>query len=296
MKPATRRTLLKRGGAAIVGVSLVSSGTARPDALLAIAASIQRQLRFSISLRNPTGAVLRDQALWLYAPADRGSTQRLKRLAVSSEHELLTDALGHRIIKLAFPEVAPLASKVVTVIADVQLSMAPPTEVLSDPRAWLLAERFVEVDDDGIRALAAQLKRSNERATTRAIYDWVRSHLRYAGYVADDLGALYALMNRRGDCTEYAYLAVALARANGIPARMLGGYVTDRNDAPRAEAYHNWAEVYFEGAWHLLDAQKENWLTPSEQYVTYRICHERSINPIGLAHRYSIQGGLDVTI
>jgi transglutaminase-like putative cysteine protease len=116
--------------------------------------------------------------------------------------------------------------------------------------------------------------------------------LSYAGYLADDYGALYALTNRRGDCTEYAYLATALARASSIPARMVGGYVTDRDITPRAGDYHNWAELYIDGSWRLLDAQKGNWLQPIDQYVAFRYHRVEMPNPLGTAHRFRIEGGL----
>lgn len=185
------------------------------------------------------------------------ATQKLGAVTVSMSHELSSDSVGHSIVRLAFPPVAPLASKVVSIIADVMLRDAPTPAPLPDPQAWLAAERYVEIGDPRIRTLAAELRGAEERETARAIYDWIRQHLQYAGYLPDDRGALDALTRRQGDCTEYAYLAVALARANGIPARMVGGYVADRNSVLRAKDYHNWAEVYFDGAWRLLDAQKE---------------------------------------
>ena len=117
----------------------------------------------------------------------------------------------------------------------------------------------------------------------------------YAGYLADDLGALSALEHRRGDCTEYADLVVALARANGIPARMVGGYVTDRDCGPRPQDYHNWAELYHEGAWRVVDAQKGICLEQGSQYVAFRIYRDAPINAVGLAHRYRLQGELQVT-
>jgi transglutaminase/protease-like cytokinesis protein 3 len=117
-----------------------------------------------------------------------------------------------------------------------------------------------------------------------------------AGYVADDRGALQALIERKGDCTEYAYLAAALARACGIPARMVGGYVTDRNSAPRPEDYHNWAEVHIGGAWRLLDAQKQHWMAPTAQYVAFRFYRAESINPLGSAHRFRVEGDLEVRL
>jgi transglutaminase-like putative cysteine protease len=287
----SRRACLVRGVGALGGlvVTLAPAAWAQTDVL-------RRQIRFTLLLSNPLAQVLENQVVWLYMPAARTATQSLDGLKVSMSYELSTDALGHSVMQLAFPRFAPWASKVVGITADVLMHREPLPEVLPDPSAWLRAERYIEVNDTALHALAAQLRRSTERETALAIYAWVRRNLQYAGYVADDLGALAALVHRRGDCTEYAFLAVALARANGIPARMVGGYFADHSVAPRAEDYHNWAEVHVEGAWRLLDAQKENWLSPVEQYVAFRIYRDQALNPIGLAHRFRVEGQLQVRV
>jgi hypothetical protein len=87
---------------------------------------------------------------------------------------------------------------------------------------------------------------------------------------------------------------VALAPANGIPARMVGGYVTDRDAAPQPQDYHNWAQLYLGGAWRTVDAQKENWLSSSAQYIVFRVYRDVPTNLVGPAHRYRIEGDLKV--
>lgn len=255
---------------------------------------IQRQLRLIATLTNPKPYELVDQYVWLYMPAAESPTQKLESIEVSVPYERQTDPLGHSIIKLAFPRLAPLSVKVVSFIANVSLNAAPKMAPLENPRAWLRPEHYIESADSGIQSLAAKLKRPEARDTALAIYDWVKQHLHYIGYIADDRGAAYALNRLQGDCTEYAYLAVALARANGIPARMVGGYVINKNAILRATDYHNWTEVYFDGAWRLLDAQKEQWLSPAEDYVAFRFYRDETVNPIGLAHRYSQSGELEI--
>ncbi|MDB5815454.1 MAG: hypothetical protein JWN23_2571 [Rhodocyclales bacterium] len=256
---------------------------------------LNRKLRFTISLTNSQARELGEQILWFYMPMTQTATQSLSELRVSMAYERSSDALGHTIIKLVFPRFAPLATKLVSIAADVVLFEKPLQEILVNPDIWLGSEKFIETNDIQIQSLAASLKMPDRLETAKAIYDWVRGNLQYAGYVADDLGALYALRERRGDCTEYADLAVALARANGIPARMLGGFVTDRDTAPRAEEYHNWAEVYLNGAWQLLDAQKERWLRAPDQYIGFRIYQDKAISPIELSNRYKMQGDLQVS-
>lgn len=255
---------------------------------------IQKQLRFTVTLTNPKPYELVDQVLWLYMPAAETPTQKLESIKVSVPYERQIDPLGHSVITLVFPRFAPLSAKVVSFIVNVSMSASPEMAPLENPQVWLRSERYIETDDSIMQSLAAKLKRQEPRDTALAIYDWIKQHLHYAGYLADDRGAAYALDQRQGDCTEYAYLAVALARANGIPARMVGGYVTDKNAILRATDYHNWAEVYFDGAWQLLDAQKEQWLSPAEDYVAFRFYRDKEDNPIGLAHRYSQSGELEI--
>ena len=55
------------------------------------------------------------------------------------------------------------------------------------------------------------------------IYGFVTSHVRYS-HEEQERGALWALKNGTGDCSEYSYLFVALCRAAGIPARLYVGF------------------------------------------------------------------------
>jgi transglutaminase-like putative cysteine protease len=278
----------------LLTAALAPCATSAQDAVQA--AEVRRQLRFSVVLSNPRPTELRDQQLWLYLPASESPIQQIDSVNVSSDHSMLSDALGHNILQLRFSNFAPLATKVVSIAVNVLLRDASESAALKHPGDWLATERYIETSDARIQALASRLRQPTVQASGLAIYEWLRQNMHYAGYIADDLGALYAVTQRSGDCTEYAYLAVALARANGIPARMVGGYVTDRNIAPRAEDYHNWAELHIDGAWRLLDAQKENWLTPAQQYIAFRFYRDKIINPVGLAHRFHSNGELQIRL
>ncbi len=288
----TRRQCLRMGAMAGVVSASRASWAAAPQETDGTKDVVLRQVRWTFELVNPLAEALQDQKMWFYAPAAQAPRQTLSSLQVSMPCTRTTDALGHEIVQLGFPQVAPLARRAVSVVADLAMYWEPRPSVLPDGEAWLHAERYIEVLDPAVQATARQLRRGEPRETGRAIYDWVRQNLQYAGYIADDLGAADAISRRRGDCTEYAYVTVALARANGLPARMVGGHEVDRNTTLRAETYHNWAELYFDGRWNLVDPQKERWLELGERYVAFRIYRDAAINPIGLAHRYAIQGQL----
>jgi transglutaminase-like putative cysteine protease len=122
----------------------------------------------------------------------------------------------------------------------------------------------------------------------------VSNNIEYSGYITEDRGALYALTHRQGDCTEYAHLVVALSRANNIPARMIGGYVTEHDIVPKPQDYHNWAEVFLKGVWRIVDAQKQRFFPENGEYTGFRIYCENNANIIGNRHRYRMEGALRV--
>lgn len=288
MLPETGRRRFLRQSAAL-GVAGLLGGV---HASLAEASETRRRLRFSFIMANPGGRTLSGQRFWLYLPVARGVTQQLSAMQVTAAHTLHSDALGHNLLEVVVEALPPFAQKLLSVAVEVTTQEDP--RPVAEEGGWLAAERFIESDAEPIARLAERLRRATPPETARAIYDWVAANLRYAGYLADDYGALYALARRQGDCTEYAYLVVALARACGIPARMVGGYVADQDGTPRPEEYHNWAELHWGGTWHLVDAQKGNWLSPARHYIAFRYYRAEAHNPLGLAHRFRVEGEMQV--
>jgi transglutaminase-like putative cysteine protease len=271
----------------LVGVSSAREPDVNSDA-------IPRRLRFTLHFENPYNRSLKNQRFWCYLPMEIPIRQHLNRVSVPATHQVIEDGLGHRILHIAFDDIPPLAQKVFPLGVELMLGMQIEPEVLAQRHDWLVPEQFIESDDPLVHETAQTLRRTSDEATARAIFEWVQNHLTYAGYVADDLGARYALENRRGDCTEYADLVVALARANGIPARMVGGYVLTRDAALRPQDYHNWAELFLGNKWHIVDAQKNSWFPTETQYIAFRVYRDKAINPIGLAHRYRLEGDMVV--
>jgi transglutaminase-like putative cysteine protease len=279
---------------ALTAAPLVLGASSRASARATDGPQVFRQLRFQLAFSNPTASPLLEQVFWAYVPLTSGSYQRLTALSVSMPHALLEDELGHRIVELRFPRLGPLETKMVSMRADItmlsgRIDVRPPAD-----GQWLASERYIESDDSRIIRLGAELRGVTAFDTASNIFSWVSTNIRYAGFVADDFGARFALQHGGGDCTEFAYLATALARANGLPARMVGGFVADRIAAPRPEDYHNWAEVFFDGAWWLLDAQKGRWARSVDDYIAFRYHAAHLANPIGAAHRYRIAGDMSV--
>lgn len=83
----------------------------------------------------------------------------------------------------------------------------------------------------------------------KSILEFVIDRLDYEEQ-SDRLGALQAYRTRKGDCSEYTDLSVALARAAGLPARASYGWAYGDNGATG----HAWLEFYFPGiGWQPAD-------------------------------------------
>ena len=102
----------------------------------------------------------------------------------------------------------------------------------------------------------------------RAIYDYVFTTLRYdktgTGWGHGDV--LYACDAKRGNCTDFHSLFIAMARSQGIPARFEIGFPlpTDKHSAEIA-GYHCWSDFYVEGkGWIPVDIS-EAWKHPEKR-------------------------------
>lgn len=272
----------------LLGMQGCSTSLSRADAG---GAGNRRTLRYGFALENPSGVTLTNQKFWFYAPVKTTALQKLQSVDVSMPHQILNDALGNTVISVALPPLPPYATKLLSVEAQVAIAQTPATQ--SDKTELFLgAEPFVEVDDPAVMALARALRQETDMATVQAVYDWVKGNLRYAGFVAEDQGALQALQKRGGDCTEYAYLVCALARANRIPARVMGGYVTEHDAVLQAESYHNWAEVLISGRWQVIDAQRGRFMHEADQYMAFQVFSSRVPNELQSFHRFRVEGGI----
>jgi hypothetical protein len=326
-----RRVFIKRAGIYAFEVSM-SGFLVWPTTTQAESPTLRRQLSWRIHFQNPSAQTLNQQRFWCYLPMNKGLNQRLVTLDVSMPHKVLADTFGHQILELVFDRVPALAQKTVSLRAEVELSNQRNSEddSASQKSIWLSPEPFIESDHPKIQTLARELSRDTEIETTLSIYEWVKKNVNYLSYSPQDMGALSALMQGAGDCTESAYLVAALARANKIAARVVGGFVVNQNRTVNANDYHNWAEVYIDHVWHLIDAQqgycsinnklphsefihedKKHLLPVSdttklmpknthafvrEPYIAFHIHHHPETNPVGSMHRYRLGGTLEALL
>jgi transglutaminase-like putative cysteine protease len=249
----------------------IDPGTRAADA--APGYGVSKHIRYSFTLQNRSGRRLEGAKLWVFAPVSRSATQQCKALNSTPAHDVQPDAAGNQVLYFSFSDLGPYASGVIDVRAELVLSNRPNPIAISaeESAAYLQPGPFVESDHPVIVHLAGQWDGADPMSRAGRIFDWVAGHVQDAGYMGSERGALYALTQGRGDCSEYADLFVALCRASGIPARTVGGYVCRQSTVLRPADYHNWAEFYHGGTWHLADPQKRVLGQDSADYVAMRI-------------------------
>ncbi|MGQ9538499.1 MAG: transglutaminase-like domain-containing protein [Candidatus Bathycorpusculaceae bacterium] len=116
-------------------------------------------------------------------------------------------------------------------------------------------EKLIESNNTKIVEVARNITRGERDPHKMAllIYSFVTKHLEYEIQDAER-GALWALENGVGDCSEHSYLFVALCRAVGIPARIQAGFAFHQIGEV-IEDGHMWAEYYLENyGWMPVDA------------------------------------------
>ena len=115
----------------------------------------------------------------------------------------------------------------------------------------LMAEVSADADlTTRLHGLSAAIREAVAWTPGRSEVDWTAEEALKAGH---------------GVCQDHAHVFVACARAMGVPARYVSGYLmmTDRIEQ---EASHAWAEAHVEGlGWVGFDIS--NGISPDERYV-----------------------------
>lgn len=115
---------------------------------------------------------------------------------------------------------------------------------------YLLPSRYCPVDTLHVTAMD-QFGGMSGGMMVSSVTEWIAGHLTYVpGASHGATTALDTFLSREGVCRDYAHLLIALVRGLGIPARMVSAYAPGVSPPD----FHALAEVWLDGAWHLVDA------------------------------------------
>jgi len=122
----------------------------------------------------------------------------------------------------------------------------------------LRPNRWLETEDPLITQMAREAvgEETDALRAARLIERYVHEAITEKNLGFGMATAAETAKQKAGDCTEHAVLAAALARAAGMPGRVVAG-ITYTDGVPGREggafAYHMWTEVYV-GEWLPIDA------------------------------------------
>lgn len=279
------------GACLIIGIGLILFVGKRPTDEIYPSDYASKTVHYRFQIRNTTNQPVSDANFFVHAPLKQTGTQRCDGIEASHPYELVTDSVGNQVLKFTFKTFAPFATKVVSVRANLMLATTPVAFVETDPNRFAVPTADGDADDIAVRQLAFQLKSENVHATAVCLYRWIADNIAYSGYSPDEKGAHYALSKKQGDCTEFADLFVALARAADIPARRVSGYLAHENSVLKPANFHDWAEFYENGVWRIVDAQQRNFDARYSDYIAMRIYdHSPHSGPIDGFHRFYVHG------
>lgn len=257
----------------------------------------QRQIRYSFSVSNPTSRLMETGELWVYAPVRQTSTQRCLRVETSHPCELSVDDLGNQVLHFRLGAIHPFGTKVISIRADLAVSEVLQPQAIEGIEVFLRPAPFIESEHPEIVKAARQQGGRTPTETAQSTLLRVADGVLYTGYQSERRGALYALLQGKGDCTEFMDLFVAMCRASMIPARGVAGFVSAGNAALKPANYHNWAEFYVEGLWQTADPQNGVFMREQSAYVAMRILGGSKEDSSDESRLYRVsEGGLRVAM
>lgn len=138
-----------------------------------------------------------------------------------------------------------------------------------DSQLYLSADKLVPITGRPAE-LAAQVTagKDSQLAKARAIYDYVFANMSYdksgTGWGHGDV--LYACDAKKGNCTDFHSLFIAMARSQNIPARFEIGFPLPADKtAGEIAGYHCWAEFFEpQNGWMPVDIS-EAWQHPEKK-------------------------------
>ncbi|WP_395539454.1 transglutaminase domain-containing protein [Neotabrizicola sp. sgz301269] len=134
------------------------------------------------------------------------------------------------------------------------------------PACYLIETQATEIEGT-LQALADAIEADGPLALAHKLSAAVSRAVAYKpGVTHAATTAAEALALGEGVCQDHAHVLIACARARGLPARYVSGYLFTAKDGTPHEAAHAWAEIHISGlGWVGFDPANE--CCPDERYI-----------------------------
>ncbi len=175
----------------------------------------------------------------------------------------------------------------VLVTPDASASNAPaPTTVETRPTPWL------QSDDADVQRLARAAVGKAVTAAERMplLEAAVRAHIHSKNLSVGYASAAETADSGEGDCTEHALLLAAMARSEGIPARVVSGlaFAPEFVGHERVFVPHAWMQAWVDGRWKSYDAALRGF---DSGHIAFSVGDG---DPVGFYHSVSLLGTTEI--
>lgn len=151
-------------------------------------------------------------------------------------------------------------------VYDLDAALQVPQFLPEQYSQYLIEEEGIQVSHPEIRDLWSSIQPDDSRQLVpvlNAIYNYTYEEIEGAPFKGFT-DALTALRLGRASCNGKGRLFVALARSNGIPARLVGGVIMNEGSKKTS---HQWLEVLIEGRWVPFDPTNGHFASLPENYL-----------------------------
>ncbi|MBX3725249.1 MAG: transglutaminase domain-containing protein [Xanthomonadales bacterium] len=194
---------------------------------------------------NQPAEILETALLTLPRPLTAGDRSRPMRLALRSERQPRDwpGIDGQRVLAID-------AERWALHLRDPAGGDPVPPPVAAD----LARTDWLDHDDPDVRALLPSDLDGSPKAAMERLTGLVGRHIQHKTLAVGYASASDAARLREGDCTEHAVLLAALARAAGIPARVVTGLAYSTEFGGPAFVPHAWVAAWTGKSWQAFDA------------------------------------------
>ncbi len=232
---------------------------------------LTRTIRYGFVLQNTSSQPLQNIVFKTYSPLVLSSSQKLIEITSSTKFTKHRDSYENQQIWFDIGFIPPYGKKSISITAKLLMSSVI-AGAANETNLYTSEQPKIESNNEAIIELSHQFKGiPTTKKFQKLIYEWQIDNMTYIGYGFKNKGAVYALTNLEGDCTEFAYLNVAINRALGVASRAVNGYVVNHDSKLVASEYHTWSEVWLDGGWHVVDAQKKEFMNNQQNYIAMNI-------------------------
>jgi hypothetical protein len=174
----------------------------------------------------------------------------------SQATEVIADTSPLR-VSLVSEDAARLAARLgVTAAADTdnfEYVVGAYPQLTAANRTWLEATFMIDFDQPEFAGVRAELADLGPKPTRLQLVAFVNHSLDETVQRGWDFASTVA-KKRQGDCSEHAVFMAALARMNGIPARVVVGIALTNSGKDYGAYGHAWTEMLENGRWVVADA------------------------------------------